>query len=411
MSPLMRLALRNAFRRPLRTTLTAGMVVFAVALLLIFFTYLEGAMGGALANATAMSGHVRVASPAFVEREVLNPLEENLEQIAELVARLEARPGVVAVEPRINAGVLVSAGEEIGDVYAQALGGSEAYFRERLKANEKLVAGRWFTGAPDELVAGHKVVELLGAALGDELLLLGSTQDGSLSPMTGKLVGVVRGGGSALDHQILVPLERMQWLTDIPSGATELLVFGAHHDDGPALAKRLRTAPELSELTIQAWDEREPWSSLGATTKAMQTAIVLVVVFLAAVGILNTMMMSVLERTHELGVLRAMGLSRMGAIGMFVGEAAAIGLLGGLAGVGLGLWPSWALERHGLHIGEQTAASMQGMGMSETIHGSLSLEGVILAFGLGVLMAVLGSVLPAIRGASVQPVTAMRSGR
>lgn len=410
MNASMKLATRNAMRRPLRTALTAGMVVFAVALLLIAQTWIGGAMGGMLAASTAQSGHVRVVTPGFVEREALSPLDENLVEVEPLVKRLREQPGVTAVEPRIVTGVLVTVGEEIGDVHAGAMGANETYFREQLKLKERVVQGTWFTGAPDELIAGVKVAELTGAKVGDELLLLGMTQDGSMSPVTGRLVGIVSTGGTGTDQQVLLPLERVQWLTDIPGGATELLVFGDDYRSGATLAARLSALPELERYAVQSWDSREPWKSLAKTSGTMTTAIMLVIVFLAALGIWNTMMMSVLERTHEIGVLRALGLSRLGTMKLFVGEALAIGVLGGLAGLALGLGPSWLLQKHGVHVGQQ-AASSTSLGMSETIYGDLTFEGIALAFCLGLLMAVLGSILPALRGASIQPVSAMRSGR
>lgn len=410
MNATLKLAARNAMRRPLRTALTTGMVVLAVALLLLTQTWIDGAMGGMLTATTAQSGHVRVVTAGFVEREELSPLDENIATVEPLLTVLRAQPGVVAVEPRIVTGVVVAVGEEMGDVHAAAVGASEAYFREQLKLKEKVVEGTWFTGAPDEILAGSKVAELAGANVGDELLLLGTTQDGSLSPITGRLIGIVRTGGTGTDQQVLLPLERLQWLTDIPEGATELLVFGDDYAKGATLAARLSALPELDGYAAQSWDSREPWKSLAATTTTMTGAILLVIVVLAALGIWNTMTMSVLERTHEIGVLRALGLSRLGTLKLFVGEALAIGVLGGLAGVALGIGPSWLLQKHGLHVGEQTASSTS-LEMTERIYGDLTFEGMAFAFCLGLLMAVLGSILPALRGASIPPVSAMRSGR
>jgi putative ABC transport system permease protein len=122
------------------------------------------------------------------------------------------------------------------------------------------------------------------------------------------------------------------------------------------------------------------------------------------------MTMSVLERTHEIGVLRAMGMSRLSVVGMFVGEALAIAVVGGTFGLLLGLGPAWLLETRGIHIGARLASSTQSV-ISETIRGDLTLQGMVNAFALGLLMALLGSLLPALRAASIQPVSAIRSGR
>lgn len=408
MNSTLRLAARNTLRRRTRTLLTAGMVVVAVALLLIGLTWVTGATAGPMAQAAGQGGHVRVVTEAYAAREELTPLYENLAGVAATEAAVRALPGVLSAEPRIVSGVSVTAGEEIGDVFAQAVGARESYFRERFGARERLALGGWFTGAEEEAVIGARVAEQSGAAAGDDLVVLGTTQDGSLSSVRVRVVGVLRKGSGAMDQQILMPLQRMQYLTDLEGAATELLVYGESHLESSGLAAALRSSEVLGGTSVSAWNEREPFKSLAASVKGMQAVIVLIFVVLASLGIWNTMTMSVLERTHEIGVLRAMGLSRLGAVGLFVGEALAIAVVGGVAGVLLGLYPSWLLEERGVHVGERVAA---GGNFGETIYGDLTPQNVVLVFGIGLLMAVIGSLVPALRAASIQPVSAMRSGR
>lgn len=97
-------------------------------------------------------------------------------------------------------------------------------------------------------------------------------------------------------------------------------------------------------------------------------------------------------------------------MGLLVGEALAIAVAGGALGVALGAYPAWLLESKGIRIGEQTAGNM-AVGISEVIRGDLSIEAVLLSFALGLVMAVVGSLVPALRAANIQPVAAMRSGR
>lgn len=403
------LAARNTGRSRARSGLTVGMVVAGVALLMVALTWVNGIFSEMTENAAAQGGHVRIVSPEYAAREELMPLWANLPQAETLAGRIATLPGVVAVEPRLLTGVTVTVGQEIGEVFALAVGGSERFFRERLKAREHLVRGGWFTGAPDEIVMGARVAEAAGAAIGDEAVLVGTTQDGALSPVKGRLVGIVR-TGTLLDQQVLLPLEKLQYLADIPGGATELLVFGADYRAGPALARQLRAAGWLKDLKVQAWDEREPLASLTRTGRFVQTLIGLVVVLLAALGIWNTMTTAVLERTHEIGVLRAMGMTRLGAVALFVGEALAIGVAGGMAGLGLGLGPCLLLQERGIRIGEAVTGRL-ALPLSEVMHGRLSLGIAAGAFGLGLAMAVVGSLPAALRAASIQPVSAMRSGR
>ncbi len=406
---LIRLAARNISRHRARTGLTAGMIVAGVALLMIGLSWVGGIFGEILKNASAQGGHVRVVNPDYAAREELMPLWANLPEISNLEKLLAAQPGVVEVEPKLSAGVTVSAGEEIGEVFALAVGARERYFRERLKAKDHLVQGGWFTGTSDEMVLGAKVAEEAKAKIGDQVVLLGMSQDGSLSPIKGTVVGIAK-TGTLLDREVLVPLEKMQYLADIPGGASEMLAFGRDHEEGPALARNLRSLKELQGYAVQSWDEREPLASITRTGAAVEFAIGFVVVLLAALGIWNTMTTSVLERTHEIGVLRAMGMTRSGAVALFVWEAVTIAVIGGLVGVVAGVGPCLLLEKYGIRIGEETTARI-ALPISETMHGELSWGIAAGAFALGLAMAIVGSVPAALRAASIRPVSAMKSGR
>ena len=120
---------------------------------------------------------------------------------------------------------------------------------------------------------------------------------------------------------------------------------------------------------------------------------------------------AVLERTDEIGVMRAMGMTRPATVLLFVGEAIAIALIGGGVGAGLGALPALWLEKNGITISEEITANFEGLAFEQTMTADLTPEILIYSFALGVVMAVIGSLLPALRAASIQPVTAMRTGR
>lgn len=402
--------LRNLARRPARTLLTAGMIVLGVAALVVSLSWMRGVFGSLLSSSTAINGHVSIARPEFAQRQELQPLQHNLTPSAALVRAVAESRGVVAVEERIVTSVTLSVRDEIGDVFAPLVGANERYFRARLQVADHLVAGHWFSGARGEAVIGAELAAQVGASAGQTLIVLGTTQDGSLSSLKAQIVGIYRSGIGGLDQQLLMPLDDVRYLVDMPFGATELLVYGSDYASAGELAAQLSSKRALAGLTVQSWSAREPWRSLARSFESIERIIVLITVFVTALGIWNTMMMSVLERTHEIGVLRALGLSRLGAVVLFTGEALSVAVLGGLLGLGLGLYPAWWLEQHGLSFGDQTAA-YANLGLSETMHGRLTVGVVATAFGLGLLMALLGSVIPSVRAASIAPATAMRTGR
>lgn len=408
---LLRLAARGTQRHRARTILTCTMVAFSVALLLMGLTWITGIFGNMLEDAASMAGHVRVVTEEYAAQEQLAPLYENIETSDPLVEALLRHPDAVAAVPRIMTGVTLTADGEIGDVFARVIGAGEVYYQDYLKPEQHLVEGRWFE-SEGELVMGRRLARRLEAQIGDDIVLLGTSQDGSMSPSLGTLAGILHSGSSFFDEQVFLPFEEVRWITDIPEGTIEILVYGARYQDAPALAQSLRELPEMDGMRVEAWSEREPYGGLAGFVDQIRGFLVFAIVLLAALGILNTMMMSVLERTNEIGVLRAMGLGRLGVVGLFVAEAVIIAGIGGLVGVLLGLGPSWLLHSRGIELGEEVASSLAAdLGVTATVYGQLSAGVVLGAFLLGILAALIGSIIPSIRATRVQPVVAMRSRR
>lgn len=410
MTLLVRLALRNAVRSPTRTGLTALTLVLGTALLTVAMAWLDGVFGDSLAKAAEPVGHVRVADPDWARREALFPLASNLPETDGLVERIAAVPGVVAVYPRIVQPVTLTVdrpdGEALGEVLGLAIGASDAWMRERLALEAALTTGRLAEG-DGEVVLGATLARRLGARPGDDLLVLGSTQDGSLAPIRARLVGVASQGSAVVDQGVFLTLEKSRWMADIPDGATELLVYGASRDDAPALARAVG-ALGLESVVVEAWSARAPWSALLGLLAFVRAALEGIIVLVTALGVWNTMMMSVLERQSELGVLRAMGLSRAGTVALCLIEALGIAVIGGAVGVGLGAVGALWLETNGLDLGPRVAQNL-AIQVPTRVHADFQPSIAAWAFGLGLLTAALGSLAPAMRAAAIQPVDAIRS--
>mgnify|MGYP000455824481 CR=1 FL=1 len=304
------------------------------------------------------------------------------------------------------------------------IGTQDGFVREPVDGRERLgerhrrcapdrVAVERSTKVGDE-IGGHDVAGHVGDQA-DRSGFVGEpqTQYGSMSPVTADIVGVV-GGNASLGEQVFLPLAEVQWLTDMPGGALEVLVYGPGREARQLepMVEALRSAAGLGDTEVAAWYQREPWLSVMAMMDGIQGFIQFFIIMLAALAIFNTMSMSVLERTGEIGVLRAMGMSRPRALGLFLVESICIGLLGSAFGVLLGSAGAWYLQTYGVTLGEDVVAKMgSSFPMTATVYADLSLSTVATAVLLGTLASVLGALLPALRASSIQPVLAMRARR
>jgi len=413
MTMLIRLALRNARRNVRRTLLTMATVLIGTSLVVLATAWLDGIFGGMMSAIAETSGHIRLVDSDYLEREELAPLYENVADADKAIAAARSVDGVVAAYPRILTGALMAKGEDLGEDFGLVVGASPEWYAERLKGPDHLIAGAWLTGKKDEVVLGRKLAKQLDVQVGDEVLLLGQTQYGSMSDLAPTVVGVVS-ADAMIDNQAFVNLADAQWMLDMDGGALEVLVY-ADSTDGAHLApiaEKLAAHPDLAGITPQPWSSREPIPTMMPMVDGMSGFIAGLVLFITSLAIFNTMTMSVMERTGEIGVMRAMGLSRPGAIALFAVESGIIGLLGGIGGAILGGAAGMYLEVYGVTLDEQLLDQMaQTFPMKQTFYADVNAGNLTTAVVLGIFIALFGALLPAWRAGRIQPVTAMKARR
>jgi len=406
-----RLAIRNALRNSRRTLLTASTIVVATALITVTLAYIQGVFGGMVRETVAVVGHIRVVDAEFARREAMAPMDANIADAKPVLAAIRKVPGVVDVYARIVTGAVITAGDELGDNFTAVTGASDDYYRGHLKGPEKLAEGRWLKPKGPEVVVGRKLAAKINAKLGDKILLMGRTQYDSMSPLNLELVGVA-GGDAVLDNSCFISLQQARWMADMEGGALEVVAYAADEKAATVepVAAAIAALPEAKGLDVKAWHQREPWNMMGGLMEGMELFIELLVVFMAALAIFNTMMMSVLERSAEIGVLRAMGLTGGGTVGLFLVEASFVGLLGGIGGTALGSIGGWLLQTKGITLGDEVIDKMgSGFPISATLYGEMTWSIVATSLVFGFIIALVGAALPAIRAAAIQPVTAMRA--
>ena len=404
---LIKLAARNALRNRSRSLLTAGMIVAGTALFINALAWTDGIWDSILESSSDATGHFRVVTQEHAARESLRPIDENIEDVDALLKALKEVPGVVGAYPFIESGVTLSVGEEIGDVFGLATGAPQDYFVNHLKVDQKVVEGRWLRPGKKELVLGAKLVERTGAKLGDEVVLLGMTQDGSMSPVKGTRVGIARSGGPSIDRRALLDFPTMEWMLDLEGGAMKVVLYGDDYRGIEALGSALRSTPELSGWDIQSWEELPPWDAQIGIMRGVRSMLVVIIVVLAGLGVWNTMMMSVFERKTEIGVLRALGMTRFEVVFIFIFEAFVIAVVGGVTGVVAGLIPALYMERIGVEL-PASILSQVDIPMAEVMYSSVTPNIVTMAFWTAFLTALFGSFIPAIRAAMMSPVNAMK---
>jgi putative ABC transport system permease protein len=220
---------------------------------------------------------------------------------------------------------------------------------------------------------------------------------------------IVATDNPALDTQIWMTLARAQHLADTPGAATEILAFADRRADAAGLARAIRAEIDDEALAVEVWSERDPFAGVLQVIDVVRALLMALVTAIAALAVWNTTTMAALERTAEIGVLRALGMSRTGCVGLLVGEAWACAALGGTVGTGVGCAAAVVLAVRGIELGGRVTANL-GVPLASRIHAVLTPEVPAWAWVLALTMATLGALPAAVRAARLLPVVAI-SGR
>ncbi|MCX7751080.1 MAG: ABC transporter permease [Candidatus Bipolaricaulota bacterium] len=265
------------------------------------------------------------------------------------------------------------------------------------------------------LAAGDGRALLLGSAVAADLgVTVGSTVQiedqeftvvGILASTTASGVGITYGN---LNLALFVPIEQLSTLFGSPERFTLGLVEARTGEDVERVAEVVRTTFTESGIPVSAVTTRELSARITAVLGGMQatlTAIAAVALLVGAIGVMNTMYTSVLERTRHIGVMKAVGAKDRQVLGLYLVESGLLGLLGGGVGVGVGAALSGVV---GASVGRAFEASGELASLAGTFSPRMEAWLVVGALAGSFLLGAMAGALPALRAARLRPVEALR---
>ena len=402
-----RIAWRNLWRNRRRTALALAAIGLSVALVLVYDGLLRWESDWLLQTITGpMLGHAQVHAPGWRKT---RDLDKTLRHASALVAAVEDAPDVADATARVYAPALAAKGEE---GFAVVVMGVDV---ERESRPTRLLAGVSVPDPGRRVLMGRQLAEQMGVRPGDEIALVGQGVDGSLANDLFTVAALVETAVDLVNRQaVVMPIDEAQQFFVMPDEAHEIVVYGRDAERAAALAEGLRARPALAGLDVLDWRALAPaMVSLVDLVQAAWIVVLLLVLIAAAAGVANTMLMATFERTHEFGMLLALGTSPSRIVGMILVESMALGLIGALTGTAIGgALVAWAhhtgIDYAALTGGGPSSLSVFGMNWSLRIYPRLALVDVTRAVLAVLATSVVASAWPAARAARLQPARALR---
>jgi len=377
--------------------ITVGVAV-GVAVIVFITALIQGLQANIIERTLGTQAHIRLLSPDEVNQVVSPPagtvqlLQEdkraqrlrsinNWQQITETLDQL---PVLTAVSPVVSGPAFVQRGDAIESV--ALVGMNLERYQQIIPLKEYLISGQLRVGADDVLI-GSQLAKDLGVQVGSKLRLDTGQQNSAVV----NIAGIFELGVRDLDARyVYLDLKQAQSLLSLPGGIT---VIDLTIDDIFQADQVAAQVARLTSLKTESWIETNTQLMNAITAQSLSTNMIIVFVAISvAFGIASVMSVSVVQRTREIGILRATGATQSQILRVFLFQGAIFGLLGSVLGSVVSYGLVWVFNNFGPGL----------------FYIPISIELVLLALLLATLTGVLAAAVPSRRAAALDPVEAIR---
>jgi ABC-type lipoprotein release transport system permease subunit len=402
---LLRMAFRNLFRNKRRTFITMTAIALGMALIDVTITLQHGSYTDLInRGVSSIAGHVVVRSPDFE-----GDPKSRVSDSAAHADRLASVSTEAVVQRRIMLGGLLSS--TTGSAAVQAVAVEPIISRDIGSMYDEMVSGDWLEKDRD-IIIGVRLAETLDVKAGDKLVFMGQS-DGEMTSRLFRLKGVFKTGAADVDgFMVVMPLVAAQ---EVLGGEDVASMVTLHLDNAaawPEAVEAARTVFEDDDVEVLSWKGALP--DVDAFIKADRSigqGMLFALFIIVSMGVFNTFLMSVLERTREFGVLQSIGMKPNQIAKLVLVEGALLGFFGVLLGSLLGVALSYPIVVNGLDFSESMGEGMSNAGvvMSTIIFGAWDIPRMAV-FGFACFVVTfLAAIWPAWKVSRLEPVKALRN--
>ncbi len=339
----LRISFRNIIKNGRRSAMTILAIALGFAAINVFSGYVHSTYKG-LTNAAIRGeglGHLTIFKKGYLEQGKLHPekYQFNRDEVATLAELIRRMPEVELVTPRLSVSGIISNGKNSTIFISQGLvPADDTSIRGDLTQYTSFNGSYLTDKEPAGVVLGTELAKMLNLERGSDAVILSNTYSGMANALDVKVLGIYNTRSAATnDKMLLMTYGRAQSLVDF-QGAERLVVLLKNNGEGtaPAAARIQKALSEAAGFGV----EIKTWQELSAFYNQVKNMfdmifsfIFSIVLVIVVMSIVNTMSMSVMERTREIGTMRALGLKRYGIKFLFSTEGLVMGVLGIIGGL------------------------------------------------------------------------------
>ncbi len=402
---ILKIAFRNIFRQRRRSILTALSMFGGFFLSAFFIGFSDGSYNNIIDMFTKNSlGHIQIHESTYLSNPSLYKTIDNFEVIRKKLSQIDK---IDSFTPRIFSAGIVSVGEKSSGVKIIGIDPSKEIKTSNF--DKKIVSGRVFSSEKvKEVIIGKGLAKILKASLNEELVVISQGADGSIANDAYKIVGFSKSGNDMEDRiTMYIPLLEARELLALEGRVHEIAITVSDLSGVADVTDTIRKSIGSDKLSVDPWQvfAKSFYNAMQADVAGMWVML-LIIMFVVAIGVLNTVLMSVLERRREFGVLKAIGTKPLDIIKLILTEINILAMiciaLGTIAGLGI----NYYFSKHGISMPEPiTYGGMKFQYMTSEIN----LRSFLIPTFTVLLSASIVGLFPAIKAARTDPAKAMRT--
>lgn len=399
------LASRNVYRNRLRSLVTTLAMAFACFIMILFSTLMEGMMLGSERQVVEMNmGDIQIHQAGYLEEP---DIYATIPDTSAIIQTLEQHGFQAA--PRLYASGLLAANMASAGVQLRGID----LLREKkvTRLFEHVEAGSWLSEENKmSVVLGKKLATILGVSLGDELVFIGQSADGYMANDLFYVQGILKSVADGIDRTgVFMHADSFRELMVPPDGAHEIVVV--RNDRTVAIEAATSTIQTLvPDAEVKNWKQLMPVIAQMLETADAQTVVMLIITYIAvATIILNAMLMTVFERMHEYGIMKAIGVRPWQIVRLVYAETLIQTLLASSIALIFGWWISSHFEQYGIDMSSfaETSISFGGIAFDPVWYAHITPFALIVPIAFLIFISLLAVIYPATKAATIKPIDAI----
>ena len=407
---LIRIAWRNLWRRKRRTFVTAGVLALAVFIFLLMDSLMGGMSDISYNNIIDFeSAHLEIGLEGFFDAEEdTNRLRQTFPVEDSLINNIEGIDGYENHVQALDFQANISSGRDEFPLRVRAV--EPDSYRQVFNTDEYITDGQFINPGDEGLIIGDRLSRLLEIGVGDYFTLLFRDTTGSFNTIDGEIQGIVSTPHPDMNlGVVLYDIDQArQWTGVEENASTRIFVRIDNRDRAAGIISDLTDRLE-GGLMARSWEASAEMMIAMETVGQIENYVILgLILLIGAVGIVNVIILSALERVEEIGMMKAMGLKEKEIVKIFSYEATGIGLIGSSLGCFIAGIVNYFFTRYGVAMDAIiTEDTTYGIPILGRLYGSWNLNAFIFIFIFGIIVAMIASIPPAYWAARKDPIKAI----